>query len=591
MDDNLHRLKKNDYILIFSILTLLTYITLFVSRSLDDNRLTNWQWAFIGVDASKIFFILIPGIVLAYIFSRVSIIERHPVICLFFFSYIISALFWREPEVIVDASRYFTQAKHLEFYGVGYFLQEWGKDINAWTDLPLMPFLYGLIFKFFAESRPYIQIFTTFLFSMTVVLTYLIGKTLWDEDVGFFGGILLLGMPYLFTQVPLMLVDVPTMFFLSFSIFAFIKAMDRGGWFIGLSSIVIFLTFFSKYSTWLMLSVLVVIFLIYLKIHPSPKGMGEFNAHPFDGGGQGRGWHRKILYRCLLVTSIAVFLIGVVFLYKFDVFSEQIRLLLSYQKPGLKRWSESFISTFFFQIHPFITAAALYSVYAAFKKKDLKYLIICWLVFLVVLLQIKRIRYIIMVFPMISLMASYGLMQAKNKEIVKFISLCIVISALIIAVFVYLPFMQKISMVNLKAGGEFLNSIEGSDVEVFTLLPVTPVANPAVSVPILDLFTKKRVHYNPPSFTFTKKGMGGLTDEEIQKLPLRFTWEYKNPGYYSAINDGNKKDLTVVVISDKLGEKLPYYIEQKIKGFSRIKWFNVSENIFSYSTFVTVYYR
>ena len=63
----------------------------------------------------------------------------------------------------------------------------------AWTDMPLVPFLYGLIFKFFGESRLYIQIFTTFFFSMTVVLTYMIGKTLWDEDTGLYGGMLLLG--------------------------------------------------------------------------------------------------------------------------------------------------------------------------------------------------------------------------------------------------------------------------------------------------------------------------------------------------------------------------------------------------------------
>ena len=93
--------------------------------------------------------------------------------------------FWKVPEVIVDASRYFTQAKHLDVYGIGYFLREWGRDINIWTDMPLIPFLYGLIFKLFGESRIYIQAFTTLLFSLTVVLTYNIGKTLWDETVGF----------------------------------------------------------------------------------------------------------------------------------------------------------------------------------------------------------------------------------------------------------------------------------------------------------------------------------------------------------------------------------------------------------------------
>lgn len=271
------RLKKIDYILITSLLTLLTYSILFVFRSLDDNTLTSWDWVFNNVDAVKIYVILILGIIIAYVFSKVSFengqlksplprvgealasqflsfIERNPAMALFLFSFLIVVPFWKEPEVIVDASRYFTQAKHLKVYGIGYFLKEWGTSLPAWTDLPLIPFLYGLIFKFLGESRIYIQIFTTFLFSMTIVLTFLIGKTLWDEDVGFLGGILLLGIPYLFVQVPLMLVDIPTMFFLTLSIFTTIKALNEGSIkSIVLSSFSISLTFFSKYSTWLML--------------------------------------------------------------------------------------------------------------------------------------------------------------------------------------------------------------------------------------------------------------------------------------------------------------------------------------------------
>jgi 4-amino-4-deoxy-L-arabinose transferase-like glycosyltransferase len=264
MGNTFNLLKKNGYILIFSILTILTYFVLFAARTADDNRLTSWQWTFNSVNITEIFLILLAGLIPAYLFSRVSFFERYPVICLFSLSYIIAALFWGAPEVIVDTSRYFTQAKYLEVYGIERFIKEWGKDIYVWTDMPLMPFLYGLIFKFFWEIRLYIQIFTTLLFAVTVVLTYLIGKELWSEEVGFFGGLFLLGMPYLLTQSPLMLVDIPTTFFLTLSVFTCIKALNRGGMWIGFSSIAIFLAFFSKYSTWPMLSVLVVIFVVYL---------------------------------------------------------------------------------------------------------------------------------------------------------------------------------------------------------------------------------------------------------------------------------------------------------------------------------------
>src|SRR3990170_452900 len=147
MSENSSSLDKIGYTLIVSMVTVSVFLTQFIFRSLDDNSLTNWQWTFIGVDINRIFLILVFGTIAAYLFSKSAFPERNPSLFLFFSSFIACVFFWKEPEVIVDASRYFTQAKHLKIYGIKYFLQEWGRGINAWTDLPLVPFLYGLIFK------------------------------------------------------------------------------------------------------------------------------------------------------------------------------------------------------------------------------------------------------------------------------------------------------------------------------------------------------------------------------------------------------------------------------------------------------------
>ncbi|MFV1993072.1 MAG: ArnT family glycosyltransferase, partial [Acidiferrobacterales bacterium] len=333
---------------LISLLTLTTFLALFVFRSLDDNRLTSWQWVFNGSNAFNVLLVLVIGIFLAYVVANVSLPLRKPAIWLFISSFIISALFWAEPEVIVDASRYFVQAKSLELYGIGYFFREWGNEIMVWTDLPLVPLLYGLVFKFFGEYRAGIQIFNSLLFSGTAVLTYLIGKTLWNETVGLYGGVLLLGIPFLLTQVPLMLVDVATMFFFTLALFTTIKAVKQGGTaLLLLASVTIVLAMLSKYSVWLMLSVIPVIFVSHIE------------------------YGRKILLRRATVITLAtVFLIGIVLLWNFNVFAEQLKFLLNYQVPGLKRWGESFTSTFFFQVHPFITLAALFSAYVAFRKKD-----------------------------------------------------------------------------------------------------------------------------------------------------------------------------------------------------------------------------
>ncbi|MBI5042960.1 MAG: glycosyltransferase family 39 protein [Nitrospirae bacterium] len=557
-----HVFKRTEFFLI-ALLTFFSFLIPFTLRAIDDNRLTSWLWAFSSVNITWFSLIIISGIILAYILTRVSFPKLNPSVFLFLLSFISVMPFWKLPEVIVDASRYFTQAKHLEVYGIEYFLREWGRDINIWTDMPIIPFLYGLIFKFFGESRVYIQAFTTLLFSMTVVLTYKIGKTLWNETVGIYAGVLLLGIPYLFSQIPLMLVDVPAMFFLTLSIFAFIMALERGGAWIPFSSAALFMAFFSKYSTWLMLSVLFVIFIVY-SIQHSSELEGNY------------------IYRASIIASITGLLIGIFFLYKFEVFSEQIRLLIAYQKPGLKRWEESFISTFFFQMHPFIAASAIYSAYAAFKRRDIKYAIISYLIILIILLQIKRIRYIIMVFPMLTLMASYGLQEIRDKDVRRFIASCIVICSLAIGMFAYLPFLQKTSAMNLKYAGEFLDSIDRENIEVFTIPQRENLVNHAVSVPIIDLFTKKKIiYYYDTGFL--------PPPEDLERSPLRFTWEYRNPEYYTAKNKDSKRAL--LVITDDLEQRLPAHIEQKIEGYGKSKVFKTWEGVFSYKTSVAVYYN
>lgn len=541
------------------LLSLAAFLTLFVFRAQDDNRLTSWQWVFTGVDLFRITPILVLGLLLAYPLAKVPLRRYRPASVLFVLSFGVAALSWAEPEVIVDVARYFTQAKHVELYGVGYFFTEWGRQIGAWTDLPLVPLLYGLIFSLLGENRIFIQVFTTLLFSGTVVLTYLIGKTLWDESVGFCAGALLLGMPYLLAQVPLMLVDVPTMFFLSLAVLMTIQALDHGGArFVMLAAVAIALAFYTKYSTWLMLSVLPVVFLVR-------HGHGA----------------RTVWLRAGMVATISLVLIGVVLFPKLDLIMGQLALLQSYQAPGLTRWEESFTSTLLFQIHPFITGAALFSAYVAFKHRDAHYIIILWLPLLLVLMEIKRIRYLLPVFPMLALMASYGLREIRSVEVRKLFILCTVVSSVVIVLFGFLPFTQKASAANLKQAGEYLDSLAGDRVEVIALAQLHALVNPAVSVPILDLFTAKRLVYrHHPESTPTGDALG--------KSSLRFTWEFPDPAYYADRIDA-PTNVAVVVIASDPHQLLPASIVKRLQGLSLSREFSVSENVFGYQTLVKVY--
>ena len=539
-----------------ALLSLAAFLTLFLFRAQDDNRLTSWRWVLADADVFWITPVLAAGLFLAAALVRVPFARRRPAGVLFLCSFAVAAVSWGEPEVIVDASRYFTQAKHLELYGLAYFLREWGGQIAVWTDLPLIPLLYGLIFSLAGEDRIYIQVFTTLLFSASAVLTYLIGRTLWDEATGFCAGALLLGMPYLLTQVPLMLVDVPTMFFLLLAIFTTLKALERGGTGqLALASAAVALAFWSKYSAWLFLSVLPVVVLVRLKQGPRP-----------------------VLLRALVLFVISMVLISATLLPMFDVVGKQLDFLRSYQLPGLARWEESSISTFLFQTHPFITAAALVSVYAAFKDRDARCAIVLWLPALVIVLGINRIRYILPVFPMLALMAAYGLREIQRAEIRKYIVLCIVASSLTLSVFGFRPFLQQTSAVNLQQAGEYLDTLDVPEVEVIALQQRHVVINPAVSVPLLDLHTAKRL-------IFRSDGLAP-TAQDVKTSALRFTWEYTNPMYYAA---GGRRLEAVVIIADNDSQSLPAGIEQRLLGYNLSRKFIASENVFGYQTIVRVY--
>jgi hypothetical protein len=544
-----------------SAVALLTIFTLYLFRSVDDNRLFSWKWVYAGLGPAGLLVRFVPGILAAYLLARLSIFERSPLVAPVLLSVVSVVVLWSEPELLMDASRYFTQAKHLEVYGAGYFVREWGKEIGSWTDLPAVPFFFGMVFSLFGEHRIAIQAFTTFLFSWTVLLTFLIGRKLWSEEIGSSAGLFLLGMPCLLAQVPLMLVDIPTMFFLTLAIYTFLNALDRGGsGRVALASCAVFLAVFSKYSAWLFLSVLGIIAALAMKKDPP-----------------------STIRRSLAVFALSGALITATAFFKADVISEQFALLKNYQLPGLERWGESYLSTFLFQVHPFVSLAAACSFFVALRKKDPSFIIVSWLLVLVVLADIRRFRYLLPVLPMLALMAAYGLQLIRRREVRTFIVSVTVVTSLITLFFGYLPFARSTSAMNIKRAGEYLDFAGVHDVEVFTLPLLDPVVNPAVAVPILDLFTQEKIQY--------RYGPGTIrTSVERTTSPLRFTWEYQNPEYYTRdpVPIGGE---SVVVISGEPMNDLPLSLRQQIAAFPVVKRFALASDPFRYKTIVQVYTR
>jgi hypothetical protein len=551
------RLEKFECILLLSFFALFSFSLLYIFRVYDNNTLTSWQWTVATIGIKKILLFLAAALVFSFLVSRQFHFENYPVPVLTLSATMVVLPLWGEPELLLDSGRYFLQAKSLSEYGIFYFIREWGNAITAWTDMPLVPFLYGLVFKFGGESRVAVQFFNTIIFVLTITITYKIGATLWNRETGFYAGFLLLGMPYLLTQVPLMLVDIHTMFFLVLAVYCFLEGLRRGGWFrLSLAALTVIMAFMTKYSTWPMLALLPLCGFFYLKNTPA-----------------------IYIQRTSAIILLAAVPVVLIFSSKYHVIIAQIETLLTYQRPALRLWHENFASTFIFQIHPFITLLSLYGGFKAYQARNRHFLIVFLYILLIFILQIQRIRYTLPFFPFLSLMAAFGLVTLKNKEVKRYGACIIVSSSLVVLYSSYLPFLKTTSMMNIKMAGEYLNNLEVDTVEVYTLPQHKSEGNTIIAVPQLDLFTRKEIvsrqDWSPDKTKYT-----------ASLSPLLSTWTLNKPPYYHADN----QPVPLVIVSSRPVKNLAY---SQIRGSSppdNTKHFTLHSGIFRYKTFISIYY-
>jgi hypothetical protein len=546
--------------ILISLLIGLAYLLLFTFRALDDNRLVSWSWVFHGFPTLKFAFLLLAASLISYPLSRSALLEKAPSTFLLLASFFLSALLWDLPEVIIDSARYFAQAKYLQLHGAAYFLREWGNEIEVWTDLPLVPFIYGLIFRVFGEYRIVIQLFNTLMFAGTAVLTCQIGNRLGGKNIGLHAGLLLLAMPYLVLQVPLMMTDIAAMFFLTLAIFATMVAVERENTaFCLFASVAILLAMLTKYSNWLMLSIVPVILLVNVPA----------------------GWLRCL--RCGVTIIVGVILpLGVLMLLKLDVLVDQMRLLHEFQAPALYRWQESWLSTFFFQLNPVVALSALFSIYLAIVKKDIRYLVAAWLILLILLLEIKRIRYSIAALPMLAIMASYGISGFGSQATRKFIVTSTTLTAILLTVSAYIPFLENNSAANIRQAGLLLDSMAAESAEVFILPQSRSTLNPLIALPLLDLFTKKDIVYRARNDIESPR--------DISRLPWRWTWEVTNRHYRADRASKESSDI-VVLIHSRSSQQTSPWIEQSLRNYHLLHEFNRFSGAFRFKTFVSVYRR
>ncbi len=548
--------------LLSGLLMLCVPLLLYTFQVYDDNRLVSWRWS---VSQTQLWYMLTYTglmLVLLLIVSKAQWTMSYPGASLGALAFVMCIPFWQTPEVIIDSARYFAQAKAVELYGVGYFFQEWGGEIFAWTDLPLIPLLYGMAFSLFGEHRAVIQVLSAAFFAGSVVVTYSLGALWWGRQIGLIAAALLLAMPYLYSQIPLLLVDVPTLFFLSLAVLTSARAIQFGGrGRIVTASLVVVLALLSKYSAWVFLT------MVPLLVLAQPQA----------------NWRDGIARLTNIAIAVAGWLL-ILSVWYYPVFIEQLNLLISYQWAVKDGWRESHLSTFLFQIHPLITAAAVFATVLAIKKLDMKFVVISWMVIVVLMLDIQRSRYVLVVFPMLALMASYGLATLSDKRLQRFVVGGIVVCAYIVALSINNGFLQRSSAENLKAAGLYMDTLNVDVVNIVVLPQQESVVNPTVVVPALDYHSQKPLVYVEP-----KALTGYLQPTGVVRSPVRFSWEMPLPAYYRNTHDSSLGQRALAIIySDQQQLSSPGW-QQLLSGYRLAKQYQSGTGAFKYTTMVNLY--
>ncbi|UCG78031.1 MAG: glycosyltransferase family 39 protein [Nitrospirota bacterium] len=550
--------RGKEIILLVVFINLILFPILYIFRFLDNNTLSSWQWVFDGTRLRTLYMMHVLSIVVSLVLTRVDIPVRSYGSISFLTPFFIVLVLRGMPELYLDTSRYVIQAKALMLEGSFYFMKEWGGAVPAWTDMPLVPFVYGLLFSVFGESREIIQIFNAGMFSITVYAAYRMGSDLFERETGFYASLILMSVPYIFIQVPFMMVDVAAMCFLTLSYWLAVRVIKFGG----VSNIVlccasIICAALSKYSTWPMLIGLAIIPLVFKK-------------------GDANGLWRKVVY-----VGLPVMLVMCAFLIlKYDVISAQIGTLRSYQLPALGRWKESFISMFLFQSHPYIIVLTVICAWFSLKNRDLTALIPLWAFVFIIVFRIERMRYLMPLFPLLSVAASYGMSTVRYSYVKRYVAFGMLAFSMFILFAGYLPFVTGTSMVNIRDAGEYIDSLEHGPVSITVMPQPVSTGNTAAVLPILDLYTDKELRYVGPE-------QPAQMPEGIESTPLRFTWELDMTEPY--VGNSVQRGIVALITGEKLLEpdgSLSPFIGKRAR---LLRSFEKSSGVFRFNSFIYVY--
>jgi len=418
----------------------------------------------------------------------------------------------RIPETNPDFTRYYQYADNLKDNGLIYYLGGWGTEFYTHVDMPMGSFPFGIIFSLFGSERFYIQLFMCLTLFLTSFIIFLFGSQMLNCKIGFISSIIFLSFPFILSQVPLLLVDIVSTFYITAFAYVLYKYLDKEHTYFYLitSIVVLFMAFFSKILSPFFI-VPIIIGIILAKVLDPPSDYVKF--------------YRSLKQFLLLSSSIILLYVYILrdfykvyvidMMYDFTGISyvvfetmlvaiivASVALIVASKKLFLHNYTRTIISMvykykfhilmlmyallifafmldhgkYFFYLRLLPSAVGILPSILLFsslvfivKNGDFARMIpiLLWVFIPIFLLPHVMYKYLIPAYPPIALLCGYVIFNLRDNYLKNFLSLTIVISGLIIALFVFYPMSMTHSQINVK---DFVEDMENLNIKNFDMV-------------------------------------------------------------------------------------------------------------------------
>ena len=459
---------------LFVAVTLISYLVGYFAY-FGDRSIFSWIYLIHYLSPQLLVLFVVVSSLVAYWVSGVELQERYYLPVLILVSLACSSPFFSLPQFNPDSIMYFTAARFIQEKG---FLQGLSELPSTGVDfLPGYPMLLSVILLF-GKGYPATQIMHVLFYVMVPILVYMIGSTLWDTRIGFYGGLLSLSTPIVLSNHYFMLIDLPLTVFVLVFVYSGLKSMKNICWAIlAFLSVLSALTF--KIGGLLFIAALFIPLLVLFL------------------------WDRINRGNVIRMISVSVFLLVMVVgvIYSLPSLQKRIsdQVYILDVKSNILR---------FFQVAnsdptsglPFVIGFPQFILFAAYiilslRSRDRRNILLyAWIVLPFIVAHDTKARYLMPMFPAISLCAALAvrwLGDLRLQGVVIYFACFVMVSVTVFAVPLVAPdYVFK----NLQVEALQTNDLSIGTVGVYSYQDPL-IYNPHKFAPAVDIFSSKKVMF------------------------------------------------------------------------------------------------